>query len=157
MACDGTTATDTACSPCGTDEYSDGTGACSPHVVDCDALGKVVQTSASSTADAVCGDLKQCECEFGTAATGTDCPSDGATKCSVCPAGFGLALGLCTNIQHPQHTATHYSTPHHAIPCRTTPHHAAPRYAAVRHGTPRHIKLRHTTPDHTTPFHASCR
>ena len=49
------------CTACSGAFFLDGT-TCSAHVVNCDAQGKVVQTAASNTADAVCGADKQCTC-----------------------------------------------------------------------------------------------
>merc|ERR1719163_1167051 len=77
------------CVSCSGAFFLDGT-TCSAHVVNCDAQGKVVQTAASNTADAVCGANKQCTCSNGTGATGTACPSDGAAKCTACGRGYGF-------------------------------------------------------------------
>ena len=64
--------------------------ACNPHVVGCNAQGRMIATPADNTADAVCGALKQCTCSHGTGAVGNACPVAGAEKCASCSGPFFL-------------------------------------------------------------------
>merc|ERR1719460_2012341 len=64
-------------------------GACLPWQ-DCDKQGKVETQRGSNTANAQCGRAKQCECDYGTGATGTACPRDGDAKCIKCDASHWL-------------------------------------------------------------------
>ena len=57
---------------------------------DCDSEGKVETRPASNTADAECGDVKECGCDHGTGATGTACPKDGNAKCVKCDDSYWL-------------------------------------------------------------------
>jgi hypothetical protein len=66
------------CNECASNTYSPGGfGSCTPHVEDCNAAGKTVATPASSSADATCGQDKECICDNGTPAIGQTCDMDG--------------------------------------------------------------------------------
>jgi hypothetical protein len=112
----GTGAAGTACHTHGTAKcalcsgafFLDGTS-CRPHVVDCDAQGKVVATAASNTVDAVCGAPKQCTCAHGTGAVGTACPANSAAKCMSCSGAFFINNDAClawTTCDNTEHEAT---------------------------------------------------
>ena len=86
-----------SCNRCADGEFAPGGYAqCTPHTVDCEAEGRIPLTDATIEADATCGALRQCVCEAGTAAVGTECPADGAQRCATCKAGFGLTDGSCS-------------------------------------------------------------
>ena len=78
----------TKCISCRGKYYLDN-GLCLPWQ-DCDKRGKVEFRRGSNTANAQCGRAKQCECEHGTGATGTACPTNGDAKCVKCDVSHWL-------------------------------------------------------------------
>eukprot|EP00941_MAST-03F_sp_MAST-3F-sp1_P005719 g5719.t1 len=92
-----------ACIPCSTGKFSDKEDylPCQP-VTDCAKQGKVEKTAASAKNDTICGPLRQCTCEHGTAAQGLICPKDGDKKCMSCDQGyyFQLASQNCVQVKN---------------------------------------------------------
>lgn len=69
--------------------------ACVEHT-DCDAQGLQLKTAGTSEDDAVCGEKKQCSCENGNGAEGTNCIAHGNAKCVECTTdGYFLSNGRC--------------------------------------------------------------
>ena len=88
---------DAKCVSCAGKFFLDGTK-CTAWT-DCSKQGKTVKTPASNTNDAVCGDYFKCECENGSEATGTACPTNGGSKCVSCNSNFYLTNDACKLLQ----------------------------------------------------------
>lgn len=69
-----------------------------------------------SPVGASCTLAATCSCSHGTAASGSNCPSDGAYKCLSCDAGYYLSGSTCSLKQC---TCTHGSTSYTGTDCPT--------------------------------------